>query len=88
MVLLAKFMPLPTFTEEELKAAERELRGKSPKKTVEYDESRPRPRSLHHIDDEDEDEPASPQRGKAPQNSKGSGKIASAPLKDDRKDDE
>ncbi len=90
MVLLAKFMPLPTFTEEELKAAERELRGKSPKKTVEYDESRPRPRSLHHIDDEDEDEdePASPRRGTAPQNSKGSGKIASAPLKDDRKHDD
>ncbi len=62
MVLLAKLMPLPTFTEEELKAAERELRGKAPKKAVEYSEDRPRPRSLHHIDDDDDYEPVAPKR--------------------------
>ncbi len=89
MVLLAKLMPLPTFTEEELKAAERELRGKAPKRTVEYDEDRPRPRSLHHIDDDDEDEPTPRQRSTKPQGgNKGTGRITSAPLKDDRKDDE
>ena len=103
MLLLAKLMPMPTFTEEELKAAERELRGKAPRRRIgtgsgsaddaptayDTDEERPRPRSLHHIDDDDEDEPAPTQRSKKPQGgNKGTGRIASAPLKDDRKDDE
>ena len=90
MVLLAKLMPLPTFTEEELKAAERELRGKSPKKAPVYDEEHPRPRSLHYIDEDEEDEaPAKQSPGKKkPQGGKGAGKITAAPLKDDKKPDD
>ncbi len=73
MLLLAKFMPLPTFTEEELKAAERALRGKKKRvigtgngSNATYTEEeiaaeeRPRPRSLHHIDDDDYDVPSPP----------------------------
>ena len=58
---LAKVMPLPTFTEEEYKAAERELMGKEIKKGPAKREGGPRNpnvRSLHHIDDEDYESPA------------------------------
>ena len=56
-VIIAKTMPLPTITEEEIKAAERQLAGKAPKNARELDPNRPRPRSLHHIDDDDEELP-------------------------------
>ena len=53
-IILAKLMPLPKFTDEDYKAAEREYAGKKPKKgEKELDPARPRPRSLHHIDDDD-----------------------------------
>jgi len=62
-VILAKLMPLPQFTEEDYKEAARQLAGKAPKKKkgerAELDPNRPRPRSLHHIDDDDEDIPPS-----------------------------
>ncbi len=51
-VLLAKLMPVPRFTEEDVKNAEKELKAKG------YDTKKselPRVRSLHHIDDEDYD---------------------------------
>jgi len=53
--VLSKVMPLPKFTEEDYKAAERELSGKSANKPVkkERDPNKPKVRSLHHIDDED-----------------------------------
>ena len=50
-VILYKVMPLPTFTEEDLKAYEKEVKGKNPKY---FDVEKPRVRSLHHIDDEDD----------------------------------
>lgn len=59
--VLYKVMPLPTFTEEDYKAAERELAGKDKNKPVKRDPSAPRNpnvRSLHHIDDEDYETPA------------------------------
>ncbi len=64
-VILAKVMPLPQFTEEDYKAAERALAGKAPAKRKSGDgtgSTRPagdRPRSLHHIDDDDDDLPPS-----------------------------
>ena len=99
MLLLAKTMPLPRFTEEELKAAERELRGKAPKRVIgsgsghsnaparesAYDEDRPRPRSLHYIDEED-DLPPLPKKKPTPATPKSKG-ISAAPLKDDNKDE-
>ncbi len=49
-VIMAKVMPLPTFTEEDYKAAAKELAGK---KTVKKSEKAGAVRSLHYIDDED-----------------------------------
>lgn len=59
--VLSKVMPLPTFTEEDYKAAERELMGKEKNKPVKRDPNAPKNpnvRSLHHIDDEDYETPA------------------------------
>ncbi len=55
-IILVKAMPLPVFTEEDYKAAERELRGQSGKRkgrpsNANLDPDRPRPRSLHRIDE-------------------------------------
>ncbi|MBQ7172075.1 MAG: membrane protein insertase YidC [Clostridia bacterium] len=87
-VILAKVMPLPKFTEEDYKAAERQLAGKAPKKkkASDYDPDRPRPRSLHHIDDEDELPPRVPEPEEEPEDA-GSAEPENpdAPrLKDDR----
>ncbi len=48
--IMSKAMPLPTFTEEDYKAAAKELAGK---KTVKKSERAGAVRSLHYIDDED-----------------------------------
>lgn len=50
--IMSKVMPLPTFTEADYKAAEKELAGKTSKK-VQKSERAGTVRSLHHIDDED-----------------------------------
>ncbi len=79
IVLLAKLMPLPTFTEEELREAERALRGKAPKRRIgegngtqsasatTHTSTGDRPRSLHHIDDDDDDLPPVRRPQQAPQ---------------------
>lgn len=54
-IIISKVMPLPQFTEEDYKAAEREYAGKQPKR-VQKSENAGKVRSLHHIDDEDYDE--------------------------------
>lgn len=57
-IILAKLMPLPKFTEEDYKAAEKEMYGNKTykkKKADERDPSKPKVRSLHHIDDDDEE---------------------------------
>ena len=53
--IMSKAMPLPKFTEEDYKAAEKEMSGKQHKKIVKS-ENVGKVRSLHHIDDEDYDE--------------------------------
>ena len=57
--IMSKVMPLPKFTEEDYKEAERELNSNRPqrkrKNQDNLDPNRERPRSLHHIDDDDED---------------------------------
>lgn len=58
--ILKKMYPAPVFTEDDFKAAEKEvLTGKAPKNQLK-DRTVPGKtyRSLHHIDDEDEDAPA------------------------------
>lgn len=69
--ILSKAMPLPTFTEEDYKAAEKELLGKQPKK-ITKSENAGKVRSLHHIDDEDYDEkgnyaPKAPEKSETPE---------------------
>lgn len=49
--IMSRIMPIPTFTEEDYKAAAKELAGKKPK--VQKSENVGKVRSLHHIDDED-----------------------------------
>ena len=48
--IISRVMPLPTFTEEDYKAAEREMKGKH---VVKKSNNVGKVRSLHHIDDED-----------------------------------
>ncbi len=59
--IMSKVMPLPTFTEEDYKEAEKEINSGRPqrkrKNNDSLDPNRERPRSLHHIDDDDEDYP-------------------------------
>ena len=55
--IIHKLMPMPTFTEEDYKAAERALKGKKPEKKPAGERTTAggkTVRSLHHIDDEDE----------------------------------
>ncbi len=56
-VVLAKVMPVPRFTEEDYKAAEREMNVKETKKKKNSNNSgkKSNVRSLHHIDDEDDE---------------------------------
>ncbi len=81
-VILAKAMPLPTFTEEELRQYEKEMKAASkayraPNRAM---AGSGQIRSRHHIDDDDYIQPAPPaQKGKA--GAKKSG-VESAPLKD------
>lgn len=52
--IISRLMPLPTFTEEDYKAAAREMAGKA--RPVKKSENAGKVRSLHHIDDEDFDD--------------------------------
>lgn len=52
MVLFNKIWPMPTFTPEQIREYERSLKRK-PKPSA-PDPNRPKPRSLHHIDDDDD----------------------------------
>ena len=80
--VLSKMYPIPKFTEEELKEAEREYLGKGKRTKTERDPNKPKPRSLHRIDFEDEDdEPSKPQ---ITSGGKKSSPIEAAPLKDDK----
>ncbi len=54
--IMSRVMPLPKFTEEDYKLAEKELNGKNPPKKIVKSEKAGTVRSLHHIDDEDYDE--------------------------------
>ena len=93
--ILTKIMPLPQFTDEDYKAAEREITGKAPKNTprAPRDPNAPRSRSLHHIDDEDYDENGvykpveKEEKAEAPEKKLGvSLPEGAAPLKEDAPD--
>jgi len=94
-IILAKVMPVPQFTEEDYKAAERELAGKNPKKkkgTANLDPNRPKVRSLHYIDEEEDETVAetsesavAPEKEQTPviPEEKTKEGVVTAPLKDD-----
>ncbi len=66
--ILSRTMPLPKCTEEDIKAAEKELKGKknhAPARTASAGGTKPR--SLHHIDDDDELPAPAPKNVKKPQ---------------------
>ena len=95
-LILKKAMPIPTFTEEDYKAAEKEYSSKSEKVQKPKSSGTKAVRSLHHIDDEDfaDTAPAALERKKALEEAEKAEKeekkaeaksslIAEAPLKDD-----
>ena len=98
--ILKKMLPFPVFTEEDYKQAEREYnKGKDVKKKKKTEEesapnpNRPKVKSLHHIDDDDEDYPVLPPLKEGPVKSaeeekkKKKGKVDKASMKkEDEKD--
>ena len=93
--IMSRVMPIPKFTEEDYKAAEKEMKGKSKSQpTRDYTPSGEKPRSLHYIDAED-DETTAPVQKKPEKKQNESEKepakevnplVAQAPLKEDDKD--
>lgn len=96
--IMSRVMPLPVFTEEDYKAAELEVKGKAQPKERKLDPNRPKVRSLHHIDDEDYEDPAPAKKDgknlfsegvseKEPEEKEIAGvKIEQAPVKKDDRD--
>lgn len=68
--IMSRVMPLPKFTEEDYKAAEKEMKARSKGQPTRTGTSRTsdgtKPRSLHHIDDDDELPPPTPKANKNP----------------------
>lgn len=100
-IILAKTMPYPTFTEEELRQAEKEINGssKKKKKSGSPEENKPRVRSLHHIDDEEyqkalaeslaeEEEKKKAEAAEKKNKTKKQSIIAPAPMKEEKRDKE
>lgn len=95
-IILAKLMPVPKFSEEDYKAAEKELLGSNrAKKTSKYAEnSGPRPgvRSLHYIDADDDETDESSNAASSSQEKQSadtkplgvSDSTLKAPIKDDK----
>jgi YidC/Oxa1 family membrane protein insertase len=91
--ILFKLMPMPTFTEEEYKAAEREYAGKAPKYkkyNLDIDAGKNNPQSIFHQDDEDyvtPEENAEIEKKLGSSDPDGKSIIEKAPLKDDDRGD-
>ena len=93
--ILKKAMPIPTFTEEDYKAAEKEYGARPEKASKSKSGTKSGVRSLHHIDDEDfaDTAPAAAERKKALElaaaeeekanEDKKSSMISEAPIKED-----
>lgn len=83
-IILAKLMPLPTFTEEQIRQYEKEMKtsrsraSQGPRRAV---------RSRHHIDDDDYESLPEARSQKNAKTPKASGGIAPAPQKSDKSED-
>lgn len=80
---LSKMFPIPKFSEEDYKAAEREANFKALSKNQ---QKKQKVRSLHHIDDDDYEQPEQP-ADKKPQLKDGVDKKNAPVLKEDKPDD-
>lgn len=90
--IITRIMPIPTFTEEELKAAEKEYGAKPAKKkhrgTADPNATKYNPNSLFHMDDEDYAPPVKEEEIPTPEiKTDDSSVISKAPLKDEHKHD-
>lgn len=91
--ILSRAMPLPVFTEEEYKAAEREYAGKpatKEKRKLDLEAHRGDPRSLFHIDDADYTPPAEDESFDTEHRvaAEKTGVVETAPLKEERHHEE
>ena len=88
--IMSKAMPVPTFTEEDYKAAEKEYGGKPEKKktkgNADPEATKNNPNSLFHMDDEDYVPPVKKDEDKPEIKTDDSAAISKAPLKDDKND--
>ncbi len=75
------FMPLPKFTEEEMKAAEKEYAEKAPK-NPERQFNGPKKKSLHYIDADDYEDVTSKTETKKPQSEDDTEKKEEAPIQE------
>ena len=87
--IISKAMPIPVLSEEEFKAAEREYGVSKKKEKKERDPNKPRPRSLHTIDFDDEPLPPAvpdkePEETEDKNTAKSNSPVSPAPLKDDK----
>jgi len=78
-ILLAKLFPVPVFTEEDYKRAEKEMGTRTAK-----EKKKEKVKSLHHIDDDDEDPAVLAERNEQAENAPDKGIIGRAPIKEDR----
>ena len=86
-IILAKVMPIPKFTEEDYKNAEREMNGKAKKKSSdEGNGEKKKVRSLHRIDEDDyiAPEPEKKKKPDAPKNGL-AGMVEVSELQDEEK---
>ena len=91
--IMSRVLPLPKFTEEDYKAAEKEMKAKSKgEKRTYVNTTGVKPRSLHHIDDEDYEAPTEPaKQSKKPTEPPKEGLanlVDSASVKSDEKDEQ
>lgn len=83
-LVLKVMYPMPVFTEEDYKEAEKAMNGKLKPAKKPAGEKKRNPNSLHHIDDDDEDEVAPAPKKDKP---KANPLIEPAKVKDEDKDD-
>jgi YidC/Oxa1 family membrane protein insertase len=85
MLILAKVMPMPKYTKEELEQILKDMKRRQSSRPAYAGASSgdgTRPRSLHHIDDDDDELPPPPPKKKTGNQPKKNNAIAPAPLKD------